>query len=698
MSIDRPSAHSASKAAFETAFALHRNGQLKAALAGYDALLKAEPNHAEAWHYSGLLLFQAGHPEPGRARVQRAAELGGQAPDVFVNLARIEQHLGHYPAAILALQRALRLAPNLSDAWANLAELQLRAGRPSEAIEAAKQALRRNGRNGMAWFQLAQAEQALGRFDTAFDAASQAQSCLPGHIAPLGLLAQLEAELGRLDASRARLHQAMARHPNISALALQLAELEERAGNHEAACAAYERVLALEPEHGPALSQLLFLRKQMCYWPGLEALQARVRAAIARGVPLLTPFNFLSDPGTRLEQRQCAALWSRQFQAEPLPGRALSADGRLRIGYLSADFHQHATALLAAGLFEAHDRERFVVHGYSTGPDDASPMRARIVDAFDAFLDGRHLTARQLAERIAADGIDILVDLKGHTQNAPTGVLAFRPAPIQVNYLGYPGTLAMAGVDYLIGDPIVTPLSHQADYSECLVQIPCYQINDRSRPVAATTPTRAELGLPEEAVVLCSFNNSYKLNPSVFDAWARILDAIPDSVLWLLAKGPRDPCIENLRREIAARGIAPERLVFAHYRPNPEYLALYRQADLFLDTWPYNAHTTASDALWAGCPVLTWLGETFAGRVAASLLSAVGLPELVCGDIEDYIATAIALAQSPERRTALRAHLEGPGRNSALFDTATTTAALEAAYERMAEQYRAGVREAFSIA
>jgi predicted O-linked N-acetylglucosamine transferase (SPINDLY family) len=276
-------------------------------------------------------------------------------------------------------------------------------------------------------------------------------------------------------------------------------------------------------------------------------------------------------------------------------------------------------------------------------------------------------------------------------------VLALRPAPIQVHYLGYPGTLEGGLADYLIGDPIVTPAGHLSDYSETIAVLPhSYQINDRERPIGPT-PTRAELGLPATGVVFCSFNQTYKINPSVFDAWTAILKAVPQSVLWLLARTDDDPVIANLRREAQARGIDAARLVFARHRANADYLALYRHADLFLDTWPYNAHTTASDALWAGCPVLTVLGATFAGRVAASLLHAVGLPELVTQSTDQYFVRAVALAANRQHLAFLKSYLCGPGRASPLFDTERTTRALEAAYLVMADQHRARTRKPFRV-
>ncbi len=482
-------------------------------------------------------------------------------------------------------------------------------------------------------------------------------------------------------------------------LYFQRAGLEERGGQLIAATQSLRRTLQLDPNYGAALSDLLFLHKQLADWSDLSALRERFLAGVSAGMPNLSPFSLLSDPSTRSQQRRCAESWSRAFPSAAEAPRRPAGD-RVRIAYLSADYHQHATAVLAAGLFEQHDRSSFQVTAYSTGIDDSSPMRARLVAGFDRFVDAHGWDARRLAERIAADNIDVLVDLKGHTQAASTAVLALRPAPIQVNYLGFPGTMGAPFIDYLIGDPIVTPFEHATDYSETLVQLPmCYQINDRQRAIA-DPPPRADLGLPEDAFVYCCFNQSYKINPEVFDAWARILAAVPKGVLWLLGGNPsadRAVLEANLAREAAARGIERERLVFAARRSNAEYLGLYRRADLFLDTWPYNAHTTASDALWAGCPVLSFLGETFAGRVAASLLTAVGLPEMIAPDVNGYIGRAVALANAEGTLARARLHLASTGRSSPLFDTAATTRALEAAYLRMVEQTQKGERAPFRV-
>jgi predicted O-linked N-acetylglucosamine transferase (SPINDLY family) len=688
-----------SSASFRHAFGLHQQGRLQEAFAAYEQLLARHPMHAGALHFSGVVLHQAGQSEAAARRIEQSLRVDPSVPDPWCNLALVYQELNRIDAALNALQEALRRDPNLAEAWNNLAGIYLDLEQHVDAEQASRRATALAPRHGKNWFNLALSLQAQNRLAEALESATKAAHLAPGAIDSLGLKAQLEHALGRTDAALATLDAAIKHHPSAAALHFQRARIEEESGNLPAAACAYEQVLHLAPEHGPALSELLFLRKQLADWHDLGALQARFRAGVAAGLLYLTPFTQLSDPSSRAEQRRCAEQWSRAFAGTARSGtlRRLSR-GRLRIGYVSADFYQHATALLMVGMIEQHDRERFEVMGYSTGRDDGSALRARLVAAFDRFVDARRWPAQRLAAQIEADGVDILVDLKGHTAGAPTAVFGLRPAPIQVSYLGYPGTMGADYVDYLIGDAVVTPFEHGEDYSEALVQLPwSYQVNDRQRPIA-NPPSRAELGLPTDEVVFCCFNSTYKLNPAVFDAWARMLAAVQGSVLWLLARGRDDPAIGNLRREAAARDIDAARLVFAGFRSNPEYLALYRCADLFLDTWPYNAHTTASDALWAGCPVLTWLGETFAGRAAASLLNAVGLPELVAPDVEHYVEQAIALAKDPEERKRLRAHLAGPGRSSHLFDTMAATRAIERAYLGMAEQYRAGRRMPFRVA
>jgi len=679
--------------------ALHQQGKLAEALAGYDDILRADPRDAAALHHSGVALYQAGKFGEAVDRLRASVAIDAGNADAWSNLGLVLLAIGHRQEAVDAFENAARLDPDSFEILSNLASGYSAWGRHAQAEALARKLLASDATHAKAWFILALSLQPQGRMLEALDAATRAAGLVPGEAGYAGLKAQIEIGVGAPDRGRATLQNALARNPMSAPLRFELAGLlENELSDPVGAAAAYEQVLRIDPKHGPALGQLAFLRGRLADWHDRDQLVRRYRDAVAGAIPGLSPFAFLSLPSTRAEQRKCAQAWVTSMAGvEPLRRRRVLSPGRLRIGYLSADFHSHATAFLAAGLFERHDRSRFEVFGYSSGPDDRSPVRARLVRAFDRFLDVHGRDPVAVADAIRHDCIDVLVDLKGHTLNATPIILARRPAPIQVHYLGYPGTVAGGLVDYLIGDPIVTPREHASDYAEALAVLPdTYQVNDRERPIAESPP-RSELDLPDGQTVFASFNQTYKINPEVFDAWMAILRAVPDAVLWLLANSGGEPAIANLRREAQERGVRAGRLVFARHRPNPEYLALYRHADLFLDTWPYNAHTTASDALWAGCPVLTVLGETFAGRVAASLLHAVGLPELVTESTQRYVAKAIALAGDRAELARLRTHLAGPGRASALFDTERTTRALEAAYATMAHQHRNGERRSFLI-
>ena len=360
---------------------------------------------------------------------------------------------------------------------------------------------------------------------------------------------------------------------------------------------------------------------------------------------------------------------------------------------VSADFHAHATATLMAGIFEAHDRRRLETVAISFGPDDGSAMRARLKQDFDRFLDVKSESDANIAALMRREEIDIAVDLKGYTSEARPAIFAFRPSPVQINYLGFPATMSADFMDYLLADRFIVPPEHEAFYAEKIVRLPhSYQPNDRTRPISAVTPNRAEAGLPETGFVFCCFNNSFKIVPRMFDIWMRLLREIDGSLLWLLEDNAA--ATANLKREAAQRGIAPERLIFAPRAKLEDHLARHRLADLFLDTLPYNAHTTASDALWTGLPVLTCMGGTFAGRVAASVLNAAGLPELVTLCLDDYEALALSLARDPARITAMKTKLVQSRETSPLFDAARFARHLESAYTTMWKRSQRGEKPA----
>ena len=455
----------------------------------------------------------------------------------------------------------------------------------------------------------------------------------------------------------------------------------------------YERFLARDPGHAYSAGNLIFCKLQCCDWRSFEqdrkTILARLRAG-QRVVPPVLSAALLELPADQLMAAQMVAR--DKFPVVPPLWRGEPyRHERIRVAYVSADFHAHATAVLMAGVFEHHDRAKFETFAISFGRDDGSPLRDRLKQGIERFIDVRGQSDADIARLMRGLEIDIVVDLKGYTSEARPAVFAFRAAPVQVSYLGFPGTMGAPFMDYLIADPIVVPETHKPFYSEQIVWLPdTYQANDRTREVSSAPTDRASAGLPRSGFVFCSFNNSYKIQPPVFDVWMRLLKSVEGSVLWLRADNAA--ATNNLNHEASARGIDPERLVFAPRCPLPEHLARHRLADLFLDTLPYNAHTTASDALWMGLPVVTCKGTTFAGQVAASVLHAAGFPELVTESLADYEALALRLPRDPEALAELKGRLAAERTTMKLFDAARFTAHLEAAYTTMHERRMRGLR------
>jgi predicted O-linked N-acetylglucosamine transferase (SPINDLY family) len=452
----------------------------------------------------------------------------------------------------------------------------------------------------------------------------------------------------------------------------------------------FDHALQLDPHREYLPGTRLFLKRLLCDWSNAaDDLQPadlhQIEAAIQRNEPAALPFATLAFSDSPAIQRRAAEIYVRDKvppqSAAPIPPRPTPA--RIRIGYFSADYYSHATTYLMAELFERHDRTRFEIIGFSFSPGQPDPVTSRVSAAMDRFLDVRSMSDAEIAELSRSLSIDIAVDLKGFTRDHRAGIFAHRAAPIQVSYLGYPGTMSAPYIDYLIADPTIIPASSRHHYSEQIVTLPVTYQPNSARPAATTAPTRAAEGLPEDAFVYCCFNNSYKITPAVFDIWMRILTRVPNSVLWLLEEN--SAAAANLRTEAARRNIAPERLVFAKPQLVADHLARQQLADLFLDTAPYNAHTTASDALWAGLPLLTCPGETFASRVAASLIRAMSLPESAMSELiaptwPAYQDLAIQLALDPDRYRTLRHHLQQSRLTAPLFDSATFTRHLESAY------------------
>jgi protein O-GlcNAc transferase len=674
---------------------LQGQGRLQEAVAAYADAIALRPAYAEAEFNRGVVLHEIGELNQAEAAYRRLISFNPAIAVVHNNLGTVLKDAGLLDAALAAFDNAIKLQADYAEAFYNRGTVLQQQARFEEALQAYGQAAGLRGDYPDAISNAGIVLQQLGRNREAIDLYRRLLDRMPAHAdACNNLGAALLAEQ-RTEEARAAFEQALVQRPDFPEALYNLGNAWRELGHLAEAIAAYRNALRVRPDYSDAFSQLMYHRAQACDWDDYEADQQRLVAMARHGIRV-PPFYLLSTPALAADQLTCAQSWIKPIMP---PRQAIFAHTpraerrRIRLGYLSADFHQHATAQLMAELFERHDRHRFEVLAYSYGPDDHSPMRARLQRAFDRFVDIRALSYREAAQRIHADEVDILIDLKGFTRHARPAIAAYRPAPVQVNYLGYPGTMGADFIDYIIVDPFVVPADQQPHFSERLVHLPCsYQVNDRRREVSAQGLSRQDSGLPAEGLVLCSFNNSYKISPEFFDIWMRLLRSVPGSVLWLLesnglVKG-------NLRSEAKKRGVDPDRLIFAPVVPLAEHLARHRHADLFLDTLPCNAHTTASDALWAGLPVLTCRGDTFAGRVAGSLLTAVGLPQLIAGSLEDYEQLALALASTPRRLAALRQELEQKRAASSLFDLPTYTANIEAAYTRMWQTWLAGGKPA----
>jgi protein O-GlcNAc transferase len=663
---------------------LQMQGRLEEAASAYREAAALRPAYAEAVFNLGAVLHQQHELDAAEAAYRRVIAFNPAVAVVHNNLATVLKDRGLLDQALAALEKAFELKPDYAEAFYNRATVLQQQALLEDALAAYGEAIRLRSDYTEAINNAGIVLQELGRGGDAVELYRQLLERMPADADACNNMGTTLLAEARPNEARAAFEQALANRPDFPEAVYNLGNARRELGDLSGAIAAYQNALQLRPGYDDAFSQLVHHRALACAWDDVEENQTRLVEMVRRGARV-PPFYLVSTPASASDQLICARQWIAPIKPPPktIFAHDVAAErGRIRLGYLSGDFHQHATAQLTAELFELHDRDRFEVFAYSYGPDDHSPMRARLDRAFDRFVDINALSHRNAAQRIHADGIDILVDLKGYTYHARPAISAYRPAPLQVSYLGYPATMGADFIDYIIVDGIVVPESQQPFFSEKLVHLPgCYQVNDRRREVASARTSRRDCGLPESRLVFCSFNNSYKISPAFFDIWMRLVRAVPGSVLWLLEAN--ELVKANLCSEAEKRGVGAERLIFAPRVGPAEHLGRHRHADLFLDTLPCNAHTTASDALWAGLPVLTCCGDTFAGRVAASLLTAVGMRELIAPSVEEYERMALALACDQPRLIALRQKLADHRDASSLFDPVKLTGNIEAAYARM---------------
>lgn len=614
-------------AMIDQAIELIQSGRVAEAEQWLRRRLERSPDDTDALHYLGLLCHQSGRSDEAVEFIGKAVERAPEMAFLRANFAEVLRVRGDLDAAERHARAAVRLAPEHPNFQFNLAKVLEGQGRLVEALDAGERAL----------------------------------ACRPDWVEALTLNAGICFALERLD---------------------QAIDFSQRA-------------CALRADDPSLLIGLMRCRAWACDWRSRDADVARLQSMLARWVTHpqdaafagVNPFVAYEYPLSRqlrngVTQAYCECiLKAAEAPLEPQRMPAQTKSRRLRIGYVSADFHGHPTMHLMRSVFALHDRRRFEVFAYSIGADDGSDYRREAAASVDRFIDIRAEGARASAERIRRDGIDILIDLKGFTHEARPEIFALRPAPLRVAWLGYPASTGRGLNDYAIVDRIVAPPEHAADYGEKLVWMPnSYQVNDYRQPIAAEIPARAALGLPESGFVFACFNQVYKLEPPVFRAWMRILARVPGSALWLYAD--KTAARANLAREAAALGIDPARLMFAEKMAKPRHLARLAQADLFLDTFSINAHTSASDALWAGVPLLTCPGDAFPARVAASLVTAAGLPQLACRSIEDYENAAVRIAHDPAELGSLRRTLAARERLP-LFDTPRFVRDLESAFDAM---------------
>ena len=717
-------------ALLQSALRLHQAGQLPEAARLYSDIIRSNPANFEALYRLGMIHLQSGRFGDAERLLAAAIRLQPQVPEThYIHGCTLQSQQRHEDAlksfaralslkpdylevrnnrgvSLLALRRyeealscfdkVLAVRPGVALIESNRAAALSGSGRYAEALEASERATRGNPEVALAWYNKGAALAGLDRFKEALPAFDRAVVLNPQAADAVAFRGIALAMLGRHAEAIGSFDAGLRLAPgNVDILYNRATSLLAMKRFREAMpdC---EAVLRSDPDYKYTRGNLVRCRLELCDWRDLEADKARTLADLRVGKPALWPLYNALVSDEESDQLICSRTWTeRDCPASPSPlwrGERYDHD-KIRIAYVSADFRTHAVASLMAGVFEQHDKTRFEVSAFSLSAKKDG-MSERLEPAFERFVPVHGIDDSEVAQMMRDMEIDIAVDLMGYTEGSRTRIFAMRPAPVQVAHLGFPGTMGASYIDYIIADPVLVPRDRQAHYMEKIVHLPhCYMPGDDKRAIAEP-PSRAEAGLPEEGFVFCSFNTIAKIVPPMFDVWMRLLQAVDGSVLWL--SPTNEIAVRNLRREAEARGVDGDRLVFASFVTGGDrHLARLALADLFLDTLPYNAHAGGSDALWAGVPIVTCKGQTFAGRVGASLLGAVGLPELVAESLETYEALALKLACDPDMLASVKAKLTRNRTTEPLFDTRRFTRSLEAAYLAMWQAQQRGEAPAF---
>ena len=669
--------------------AAHASGQLDIAYSFLARAIAGAPDEATLHTKLAMVCAQNGQPEEAEAAYLLAIKIDPQHTEALAGLGSLHLENNRPTEAEKAFVAALNLQPWYVHANNQMGVLRSAAGDYHGAETFYRRALESDPEHAPALNNLGALLIQTHRFDAAAQVLLQAVATSPEFADAHNNLGLVFLRTNRFDEAERSFSSVIALRPDHSSAYINLGVLQKEQGRFSDAEISFRRAAAIDQNSGNALAQAYYCARHCCDWSQMVADETRLMAMLAQGVTDIPPFIFLTvdsagDDNANAVQLRAGLLYSSQRYPlksgrECAPRKPKGSSDRLRIAYLSSDFYAHATMHLLLGVFKEHDRSRYSIHVYSYGPTE-DEMTQQVRDNSENFRDLRGLSDEAAAQLIASDGIEILVDLKGYTHSNRLGICAYRPAPVIVSWLGYPGTLGNQQLaDVIIGDSIVTPADNAEYFSERIARLPnCYQPNDRLRELAAM-PTRTAVGLPEAAFVFCCFNSVYKISPSVFNQWCRLLKDVPDSVLWLLAGSPS--AIRNLKSAASANGVDPDRLIFASFVPQAEHLARIQLADLALDTFPCGSHTTASDALWAGVPLVTMMGQSFVSRVAASLLTAHGFPELITETKDDYFQLTRSLACSPGKLAVLREKLAHARLSSPLFDTRQLTIDLEKLFE-----------------
>lgn len=666
--------------------------QFDAAISSYESAIAIKPDYAEAYNYRGVALQELKQLDAAVASFETAIAFEPDYADAYNNRGNALKELKQLDAAVASFDQAIVIMPNLVEAYNNRGNALQELKQLEAAVASFERAIALKPDFAEAYTNRGNALKELKQLDAAIASHDHAIRIKPDFAEAYHNRGMVFHELRQFDTALANYERAVALKPDFAQSYIDSGSILQNLNKHNDALQCYEKAFRIKPDSEYLYGTIIHIKMKVCDWETLESNFAELKNKILLNEKTIIPFDLFGLLDSLELQKKSSEIFAHhRYPANYLLGSICKRPSRekIRIGYFSADFGQHPVSLLTAELYERHDRSKFDIMAFSFGYHPISEIRNRLSDGFDQFMDVRDKNDQEVAQLSRDLQIDIAVDLGGYTRDCRTGIFSYRAAPIQVNYLGFPGTMGADFIDYIIADNTLIQPQFEIHYSEKIVYLPnSYMVNDSQRKLSGRQFKRQDFGLPTTGFVFCCFNNTYKITPTIFDCWMRILKAVDSSVLWL--RDDNYIASNNLKKQAELRGVCADRLIFAKpIKEYSEHLTRHRQADLFIDTLPFNAHTTASDALWAGLPVLTCMGETFASRVAASLLNALHLPEMITYNLEDYERLAIKLAINSAKLLEIKTKLENNRFTTPLFDTRLFTKHIETAYTQMYKRYQA---------